>query len=84
MSFPGFESAGFHAIAAEFHVAPAASVVFAGVDEEPAAFWIVAGPQEVHGFSGHEIGCGQCEQPEREFRFTFHAGQAPLEVGLIP
>ena len=33
----GLEAAGFDAIAADFHVAPAASAIFAGVDEEPAA-----------------------------------------------
>ena len=34
---PGVVSSGFHAVAADFHVAPAAGVVLAGVDEQPAA-----------------------------------------------
>ena len=33
----GVESSGFHAIAANFHVAPAAGLVLAGVEEKPAA-----------------------------------------------
>ena len=33
----GFEATGFHAVAAELHVAPAAGVVFAGVEKKPAA-----------------------------------------------
>jgi|CZKS01.1.fsa_nt_gi hypothetical protein len=36
-SLAGVESSGFHAVAADFHVAPAAGLVLAGVQEEPAA-----------------------------------------------
>lgn len=40
--------AGFVAVAADFHVAPAAGVIFAGVEEEPSAGGAGAGPELVH------------------------------------
>ncbi len=46
----GFEAAGFHAVAADFHIAPAAGVILAGIEEQPAAVGLFAGTQEAHVF----------------------------------
>lgn len=79
----GLEAAGLHAVAANLHVAPAAGVVFAGVEEEPAALWDGAGANGVSGFAGEQVDGGLREQPEREMRCS-HVGPGKLEAGTCP
>lgn len=76
----GFEAAGFHAVAAELHVAPAFGVVFAGVEEEPSAFGIVAGAHHKRSFRGYEVGGAQGEQPEGKFGGIFRSCKAPFNA----
>ena len=40
----GFEPSGFHTVSANLHVAPAAGMIFAGIEEQPAAIRFFAGP----------------------------------------
>ena len=51
----GFEATGFHAVPAELHVAPAAGMIFAGVEKKPSALRVVAGAQALHGLSGEKV-----------------------------
>ena len=72
----GFEATGFHAVAAELHVAPATGVVFAGVKKEPAALWAVAGAQALHPLSSEEVRCRLREEPEGKLGVGFRIGPA--------
>jgi hypothetical protein len=77
------ELAGFVAIAADAHVAPAAGVVLALVEEEPAAG--TAGAfAEVGELAGEEeFGGGFGEKPERGFDAAAEAFPTPCELGLF-
>ena len=76
----GFEAAGLHAVAADLHVAPAFGVVFAGIEEEPLAFEIVAGAQPGHSFRGYEAGGALGEQPDGKVRGILRSCKAPFEA----
>ena len=72
----GFEATGFHAVPAELHVAPAAGVVFAGVEKEPAALRVVTGAQALHGLSREKLECRLCEEPEGKLSVGLRTGPA--------
>jgi len=75
----GQEAAGLHAVAAGLHFAPAAGVVFAGVEEEPAAGFAGA-VAEVRGLIGEEqVGGGLGEEPQGRGDVAGEAGPLPFE-----
>src|ERR1035437_1611671 len=80
----GFESAGLHAIAADLHIAPAAGVIFAGVEEEPAALGVFADAQAVHVLGGHEADGALGQDPEWKLCRGLIRGPVPAETRLGP
>src|SRR3954468_8096355 len=50
----GLEASGLHAVSADVHVAPAAGVIFAGVEKQPAAIGFLACAQQAHFAGEHE------------------------------
>ena len=58
------EPSGLHSISAQLHVAPPPGVVFAGVQEQPAALRVVASPHAIDGFRRHQIRCAHAPAPK--------------------
>src|ERR1022692_4387747 len=76
-SLAGVESSGFHAVAADFHVASAAGLVLAGVQEEPAA-GLAGAALELQGpLREQEIYRCLREQPHGSHHLAVEAAPAP-------
>ena len=82
-----FEPPGLHPIATNFHVAPAAGMVFARVEEKPSTFQISAGA-DFGGIVGGKQGFGTQRQ-EQQWKFgcriimrqlPHHAGWGPQKM----
>jgi hypothetical protein len=79
----GVEAASFHSIAADLHVAPAAGVVFAGVEEEPAA-GLGGAAANLRDFVRQQQGNGGlCEEPNRRREIALETLPAPSEDGAF-
>jgi hypothetical protein len=79
----GVEAASFHSIAADLHVAPAAGVVFAGVEEEPAA-GLGGAAANLRDFIRQQQGNGGlCEEPNRRREIALETLPAPSEDGAF-
>src|SRR5579859_5074885 len=80
----GFEAAGLHAVAADLHVAPAAGVVLAGIEEQPAAVGLFAGAQEAHVFRQHQPNGAYGKNPKRQIGTPFGSGPFPRQTRFGP
>jgi len=60
------ESSRFHAVAAEFHIAPSPGMVFACIQKQPSALGIVASSDAADGIRHHQCRRDQGERPNRK------------------
>ena len=70
----------FHAVAAGFHVAPAAAVVLGSVDEEPRAVVRRAHAEMLEFVGEQKVGGGTRDWPQRGLEMNVHRCPLPRET----